>query len=380
MAKAKQATFQPEQLDSINKGVSTLAFILISIIGIRYIAQDILGPILLSIFLAVLILPIFKWYRNKGISGGWSITLTILTFFGGAVGIILFLSASFKLLFDSLSQYTEAIQASLMQLSSQVNVSEDITTNITSNITAQNIESLLSVIVSSFGNIVTYFILVPILAIFMVLQADSFPKDVSKSLAKDNPNIKRFKKFADSIVIYVSNRFKVNAVTGTLFGASLFILGVDFAVVWGLLTVIMSFIPYIGLAIAAIPPILIAFANGGIVSAVLVIISVAVINLLAENVLEPKLQGQSNKISTATVIISLVFWVWLFGGIGAILAVPMTVLLKMILEDFKETHFLALLMEGNYSGEDIKKDKNSFLKYFDKTISKIPGGNGKKSK
>lgn len=307
MAKAKQATFQPEQLDSINKGVSTLAFILISIIGIRYIAQDILGPILLSIFLAVLILPIFKWYRNKGISGGWSITLTILTFFGGAVGIILFLSASFKLLFDSLSQYTEAIQASLMQLSSQVNVSEDITTNITSNITAQNIESLLSVIVSSFGNIVTYFILVPILAIFMVLQADSFPKDVSKSLAKDNPNIKRFKKFADSIVIYVSNRFKVNAVTGTLFGASLFILGVDFAVVWGLLTVIMSFIPYIGLAIAAIPPILIAFANGGIVSAVLVIISVAVINLLAENVLEPKLQGQSNKISTATVIISLVF-------------------------------------------------------------------------
>lgn len=58
----------------------------------------------------------------------------------------------------------------------------------------------------------------------------------------------------------------------------------------------------------------------------------------------------------------------------------MTVLLKMILEDFKETHFLALLMEGNYSGEDIKKDKNSFLKYFDKTISKIPGGNGKKSK
>jgi AI-2 transport protein TqsA len=367
-----------EQLDSIQKGVATLAFSLIALIGIRYIAQDLLAPVLLSVFIAVLIFPIFKLYRRRNISRGISMTLTILTFFGGVIAISTFLIWSFSLLFESLSVYIQDFKASFTSLSSTMNLSEEAAGQISRSITPENVMTVVNAVVNSLGNIVFYLIIIPILAIFMVLQADSFPKDFSSNLSKTNSSVKRFKKFADSIIIYISGRAKVNTVTGILFGASLLFLGVDFAVVWGVITIFMSFIPYIGLLIAAIPPVLLAFAEGGIIPAVLVLVAVGLINFFAENIMDPRIQGQNNKISVPTVIISLILWVWLLGPIGALLAIPLTVLLKIVLADFKETHFISLLMEGNYDVKQVNKDKNRLMKLFDKAVNKIPVGNGKK--
>jgi len=373
----KKIVIKEEQINSINRVLSTLAFGLISIIGLQYIAKDLIAPILLAVFLTVILYPIFKWFRKKGFSSKISLLLMITTFFLGAGVIIIFLTWSFSLLAQSLSAYVAGFKQSFTQTASSVNISSETTQQALSSVTPENVEYIARAIASSLGNIVFYFILIPILSILMVLQIDSMPKDVAKKLTNDNKTVDRFKKFAESIMIYVSSRLKVNIATGVLFSIALIILGVPFPFVWGFMAIIMSFIPYIGIIIASAPPVLLAFASGGLPAALLVIGAMALINVFAENVLSPVILGRGNKISTAAVVISLIFWVWLLGPIGAILSVPLTVFLKIVLADFKETHFISLLMEGNYNVEKPKNGKSFYKKSVSKFISFVPS---KKSK
>ncbi len=369
----KKIVIKEEQINSINKVLSTLAFGLISIIGLQYIAKDLIAPILLAIFLTVILYPIFKWFRKKGFSSKISLLLMITTFFLGAGAIVIFLTWSFSLLAQSLSTYVAGFKEAFTQTASSVNVSSETTQQVMSSVTPENIEYIARAIANSLGNIVFYFILIPILSVLMVLQIDSMPKDVSKKLTNDNKTVERFKKFAESIMIYVSSRLKVNIATGVLFAIALIILGVPFPFVWGFMAIIMSFIPYIGIIIASAPPVLLAFAGGGLPAALLVIGAMALINVFAENVLSPVVLGRGNKISTAAVVISLIFWVWLLGPIGAILSVPLTVFLKIVLADFKETHFISLLMEGNYNVEKPKNGKSFYKNRISKFIKFVPG-------
>ena len=359
------------QINSLNRVLATMAFGLVTIIGLQYIAQDLIAPLLLAIFLTVILYPIFKWFRNKGFSSNISLLLMVLTFFLGAGAIIVFLTWSFSLLAESLSGYVDGFKESISQTASSINISEETTNQLTSSITPQNIEQIGKFIFSSLGSIAFYFIIIPILSILMVLQIDSLPKNVGDKLV-DNKTVVRLKKFAESIMVYISSRLKVNVVTGVLFSISLIILGVPFPFVWGFLAIIMSFIPYIGIIIASTPPVLLAYANGGLVPALLVIGAMALINMFAENVLSPVVLGRGNKISTAAVVISLIFWVWLLGPIGAILSVPLTVFIKMVLADFDETKFIALLMEGNYNVEKPKNGKSFYKKTINKFVSYVP--------
>ena len=373
MAKQKKKIIiEEKQINSINRVLSTLAFGLVAIIGLQYIAQDLIAPLLLAIFLTVILYPVFRWFRKRGFSKNVSLLLMILTFVVGAGAVVLFLTWSFSLLAQSLSQYTEAFKQSLSQTFSSINISEETTSQVTSSITPQNVEAIGRFIVSSLGNIAFYFIIIPILSVLMVLQVDSIPPSVASKLSKNNDNIEKFKKFAESIMIYVSSRLKVNVVTGVLFSIALIIIGVPFPFVWGFLAIIMSFIPYIGIIIASTPPVLLAYANGGLVPALLVIGAMAVINLLAENVLSPVILGRGNKISTAAVVISLIFWVWLLGPIGAILSVPLTVFLKIILDGYPETKFLSLLMEGDFNIEKSKNGKSFYSHYLKRFVSVVP--------
>ena len=361
-----------EQLDSIYKLVSTVAFSLIAIIGLQYIAQDLIAPILLAVFLSILLRPVYKLFRNKGFSKGVSLVLMLITFIVVIGGIVFFLTWSFGLLRESLSGYVNEFKQSLEQFAGQVGANTNAVKEATKSINPDAVLKLITGIMGSLGGVVVYLVIVPVLAILILLQADSMPKNLIDTLSKENSSIDKYKKFAESIIIYVVGRFKVNFVTGLLFAAALILLGIPFPFVWGILTMMLSFIPYIGLVIAAIPPTLLAFAQGGIISALIVVGVVLIINLIAENILEPYIQGKGNKLSTAAIVIALIFWTWLLGPVGAILAAPLTVLMKVILTDYKETHWIALLMEGNYEQAKKEEGLGGIKKLKSKLESLIP--------
>jgi predicted PurR-regulated permease PerM len=116
---------------------------------------------------------------------------------------------------------------------------------------------------------------------------------------------------------------------------------VDYAVLWGVLTFFLSYIPYIGIVIAGTPAVILAFAEFGLDRALLVILALAIVNVSAENLVAPALMARGLHISTTLTFIGFMFWLWLLGGPGAFLAMPMTILVLLLLDSFPETQWLA---------------------------------------
>ena len=130
-------------------------------------------------------------------------------------------------------------------------------------------------------------------------------------------------------------------------GLLLWLIGVDFAFFVELVGFFAEHIPYIGLVLAAIPAVLLSWIQFGLGPALLVIAGYVILNIVAENLVSPNLMGQGLKLSILTVFLSSIFWGWLFGFVGTLLAAPLTVLLKVILDSSDETRWLAIALESD---------------------------------
>jgi AI-2 transport protein TqsA len=119
---------------------------------------------------------------------------------------------------------------------------------------------------------------------------------------------------------------------------------VPYPVLWGVLTFFLSYVPYIGLTVAMIPPTILALAESGLGWAVLLVVGVLLINMLAENALSPWLMGRGLNLSPTIVFLSFIFWVWLLGAPGAFLAMPLTLFLVVMLSTYPEASWLVSLM------------------------------------
>lgn len=108
----------------------------------------------------------------------------------------------------------------------------------------------------------------------------------------------------------------------------LLVLGVDYALLWGVLSFILSFVPNIGFTLSLVPPMLLALLGGGWVKALVVFGGYQVINNVIDNVIAPRLIGRQMQISALLSFLSVIFWTWVLGPTGAILSVPLTVLLR----------------------------------------------------
>jgi predicted PurR-regulated permease PerM len=122
-------------------------------------------------------------------------------------------------------------------------------------------------------------------------------------------------------------------------------LGTDFALLWGLIFFIFSFIPNIGYVLSLIPPAIVTLLEFGWERALLLIVINLIINTLVDNVISPRYMGRGLGLSTLIVFLSLIVWGWVLGPLGALLSVPMTVMVKRLyLERYEETRFLADLI------------------------------------
>jgi predicted PurR-regulated permease PerM len=142
----------------------------------------------------------------------------------------------------------------------------------------------------------------------------------------------------------------ISAANGLVMTLWLWILGVDYPVLWGMLTFLFNYVPNIGSIIAAIPATLLALVQLGSGSALLTLLGYLVVSNVLGNFLEPRLMGKGLGLSTLIVFISLVFWGWVLGPIGMILSVPLTSLIKIALESNEDTRGLATML-----GSDIRK-------------------------
>jgi len=132
--------------------------------------------------------------------------------------------------------------------------------------------------------------------------------------------------------------------SGILITVWLFILGVDYAILWGFLAFLLNYIPNIGSIVAAIPATILAVVQFGFGRAVLVAAGYIVVNFIEGNVIEPRLMGRKLGLSTLVVFLSLIFWGGLLGFVGAILSIPLTMTLKFAFESNESTKWIAVLL------------------------------------
>jgi len=135
----------------------------------------------------------------------------------------------------------------------------------------------------------------------------------------------------------------------------LYALGIEFAILWGLLSFFMSFIPSIGFLISVIPPAIMALLQFGPQQMLIVIVAFILINFLVDNVIKPRFIEEGVNISVAVTFISLIIWAWVLGPIGAILAVPMSMVVQAIFDSREDTRWVAYLMGSG--SEPYQKDE-----------------------
>jgi predicted PurR-regulated permease PerM len=179
---------------------------------------------------------------------------------------------------------------------------------------------------------------------FMMLEAVRYPEKLRAALASSTEALERFAAFSDSIRGYVS----INTIFGLIVAVCdtilLLALGVDFAILWGVVSFLFSFIPNFGFFAALIPPALLALVQFGFARSIAVIAGYVVMNFIVDNILKPRFVGGRLDLAPLVVVLSLLFWGWLLGPMGALAAVPLSIGLRFLFENFEESRWLAHLM------------------------------------
>jgi len=376
------------------------ASIFIILGGIRASA-DILNPILLAAVITITVLPIPGRLKARGMPGWLSLVTTILvvTLVLALVIFVIFVSVttlatdlpiylgddSQGTSGDTTSTATEGADSSV-QTTAESGSSEAEPTPVpgdaSAGTTADTGESSAQTSSSASGfsefamgviegvlDLLLQFGWALVIFFFMLSAAISMPAPSRLGMDPDLPAVGRVSSLTEDVRKYMSILTGVNFLVGLGDMVFLFIIGVDYAVLWGLLAWFMGYIPSIGFMIALIPPVLMAYAQFGIQTAVIVLVGYIVINGGVQNLIQPKIMGQGLRISPVVVFIGLFVWGFLLGGIGAILAVPLTMLVLILMEEFPGTRNLAILMR--YTGEEKKEERQEAAKSLRGTIDKI---------
>jgi AI-2 transport protein TqsA len=343
------------------------AAIVIILFGIRGSAS-IINPILLAAVITITVLPIPSRLTKRGMPGWLALVLTILM-------VVLILGLVIATVFFSITKLTTELPTYMASASQQASADLSSTTDSETSTQVEQVTLSISPVAQSMLasalDLLVQFGLALAIFFFMISAALSLPAPSRLGLDPNMPVISRVTALTEDVRKYMTVLTGVNFLVGM--GDTIFLLfmGVDYAVLWGLLAWFMGYIPSIGFIIALIPPVLMAYAQYGLQSALVVLIAYVLINGGIQNFYQPKVMGDRLRISPVIVFIGLFVWGYLLGGIGAILAVPMTLMVLIIMENFEGTRPLAILMR--YTGEEKKEERQAAAKDIKGLWGKVRG-------
>jgi AI-2 transport protein TqsA len=183
-----------------------------------------------------------------------------------------------------------------------------------------------------------------VIAALFLLDGPRLARLVSGGLGSENPVFRETPGLARAAVTYFLVRVRINAVTALSLLVLMLLVGVDHAVLWAVGVFVLSFVPYLGLIVALIPPTILAFAESGLPAALAIVLGGTVLNIVAENILEPTLTGRALSLTTWVVFAMFFLWVWLLGPVGALLSMPITLLVVLVLDRDERTRWVADLL------------------------------------
>ena len=319
-----------------------LAALVVVAAGIKA-AEQVMVPFLLAAFIATIAATPVFWLQRRRLPVGLAITVVVLALIAVLVGFGAIVAESADAFSARLPFYQERAIALLeptlaflgglgIELSPEL-----LDPGRALGFAGEALGSLGSVLTNSF------FILLAV--VFILTEAWSFPRKLGTVLSHPERDLQHFKRFAEKLNRYFAIKTTVSVATGVFVGLALWLLGVDFPILWGLLAFLLNYVPNIGSVIAAIPPVLLAIMQLGPISAVATAGVFLVVNVVMGSVVEPKFMGRELGLSTLVVFLSLVFWGWMLGPVGMLLSVPLTMTVKIAMEANPSTNWISHLLD-----------------------------------
>jgi predicted PurR-regulated permease PerM len=309
------------------------------LLTIMHLAASFLVPILLAVFFAMLLTPVYRWLKRMRIPAGLALILTVLLLVLIVVFLVLLVGNSMNAMVTDLAQYADKFSQQQAQIESwlQSNAESINLSQITSSLEPSNLTGILSAFLGAIASVLKSSVIILFVILFVLAEGSEFIRRLRMAFGEDHYLPRNVASMAHMMVSYFGLRAVVNLVVATATGLMFWAFGIPNAGLWAVLTFFLSFIPYIGSFIAGIPPILLAYAEGGLSLAITVVLLMLVINSLTENIVAPMIMGKGFSISPTVVFISFLFWMFILGGPGALIAMPLTLGILMFMRSFEET-------------------------------------------
>ncbi len=305
-------------------------------------------PLLTALFITVISTPLMGGLAKLRAPRGLQITLTVLLDVAVLAGVIALVASSLGGFNEAIPRYERALRAlahdGVAFLSGQGLPIDDGDLDGLSD--AAFVMTFVADLFRELTTLVSNALLVILLVVFMLFEIEPAMHKLRVLLGAPRADLEQFAEAATQLKRYLVVKTYLSVITGTLCGACLAVVGVDFPLLWGLLVFLLNYIPSVGAAIALAPPVLIALLTLGPGAALAALLSCLVVTFVVGNVFEPRLMGVALGLSTLVVVVSMLFWGWVWGPIGALFAVPVTMLLRSALAASEDTRWLAVLLSS----------------------------------
>ncbi|KGK00128.1 AI-2E family transporter [Thalassotalea sp. ND16A] len=344
----------------IVKVLIILASLVIIMAGIKT-ASNLLIPFLLSLFIAIICNPVI----NK--AEEYKVPKAIAVFFVIALFVVVGMSLA-SLIGNSLTELSALMPGYRAQLTNDfaglIDKLADYNIKLESKILMQYLDPAAAMgfaanMLSSFGNIMANLFLILITVVFMLFEASSIPAKLHLALKDPQMKMQQIDKFLSSVNKYIAIKTWVSIATGCLVSLMLWIIGLDFFLLWGVLAFLLNYIPNIGSIIAAVPAVLLALLQLNPAAALAIAAGFMLINTVMGNVVEPRYLGKGLGLSTLVVFLSLIFWGWLLGTVGMLLSVPLTMIIKIALESSAEAKWFSMMLGDESEAEEVIKQQQA---------------------
>lgn len=309
-------------------------------------ASDLIVPFLLAAFIAIICAPAVNWLKSRGLPMWLALAVVVsaVALFGAL--IVSILGTSISSFSKQLPEYQATLQTYIENATGwfERRGIDWYDAELRKTINPGTALGFIGRVFNSLGGLLTNGFLIFLTVVFLLFEGSSFQNKIIAIAGENDEEVARLRSFLLDVNRYMSIKSMTSLATGVLITIWLAVLGVEYALLWGLLAFLLNFIPNIGSIIAAVPAVLLALITVGPGTALWAAAGYLVVNSLVGNIIEPKFLGDRLGLSTLVVFISLVFWGWVLGAVGMFLSVPLTMVVKLALEASDETRWIAVML------------------------------------
>lgn len=336
-----------------NPVVTIAAFLII--IGVVMYASSVVTPILLALFITIVCAQPIKWLQEKKVPNGLAVTSVLLVILGILFGLGEVIGRSIVQFSNDSAFYATRLNKMMTSLLETLHgMGMDLSVEkLESLISPSRIMTISTSFLGAIGNLMSNMFLIIFIIIFMLFEITSFSTKLNAITDTGSGTTGYITRITTSVRQYLGLMTIVSLLTGILIYIALRIIGVDYAILWALIAFLFNFVPNIGSILAGIPAVIFAAIQLGFGGSLWTMGAYIAINMIIGNVIQPPLMGKGLGLSTLVVFLSLIFWGYILGTIGMFLSVPLTMVVKIILEQKESTKWMAILLGTEQAAQEI---------------------------